>query len=173
MLKIVIRDTENNELTSFTLLPSQYFVLDENIDLNSMRGVDIFRISQLQTLAVAPVKLPESYSKVFGTQALKAKKLFEKMSSYRARAREALSDFRESLKEPNSDALLLLEKYGSFFVNDQKKIAIYQSLLVQKLQKLLALAQTNCAFNCQKEVANFKKVVSEINNLKASLIAFT
>jgi hypothetical protein len=172
-LKIVIRDIEDNELTSFTLLPSQYFVLDENIDLNSMRGVDIFRVSQLQTLAVAPVKSPESYIKVFGTQASKAKKLFEKMSSDRIRTREALSDFREGLKEPNSDALLLLEKYGAFFVNDQKKIAIYRSLLIQKLQKLLALAQTDCALKCQKEVTNFKKVVSEINNLKASLITFS
>lgn len=37
MLKIVIRDTENIEITSFTLLPSQYFVFDENIDSDSMR----------------------------------------------------------------------------------------------------------------------------------------
>ena len=172
MLKIVIRDTENGEITSFTLLPSQYFVFDENIDSSSMWGADIFRISQLQTLAIAPVKSPESYPKVFGTQAPKVKKLFEKMLSERTRAREALSQFRQSLKEPTSDALLLLEKYGAFFVNDQKKTAIYQSLLVQKLQKLLVLAQTNCTLNCQKEVANFKKAVSEIVSLRSSLVAF-
>jgi hypothetical protein len=92
------------------------------------------------------------------------------MSSDRKQIREALSSFRKSVREPNSDVQLLLEKYGAFFVNDQKKIAIYQSILVQKLQKLLVLTQTNCALNCQKEVVNFKKIVSDVRSLKSSLI---
>jgi hypothetical protein len=172
MLKIVIRDADSTEITSFTLLPSQYFVFDEGIDSDSMRWADIFRISQLQTLAIAPVKSSESYQKVFGTQASMAKKLFEKMSSERVRARDSLTQFRQSLKEPTSDTLQLLEKYGSFFVNDQKKISIYQSLLAQKLQKLLVLGQTDCALSCQKEITAFKKVVGEITSIKSSLITF-
>jgi hypothetical protein len=65
IVKLAVKDTKNDEITSFTLLPSQYFVLDENIDLSGLREADIYRISQLQTLAIAPVKLAESYIRVF------------------------------------------------------------------------------------------------------------
>jgi hypothetical protein len=36
------------------------------------------------------------------------------MSSDRKQIREALSSFRKSVREPNSDVQFLLEKYGAF-----------------------------------------------------------
>ena len=171
MLKITIQDVEKAEITSFTLLPSQYFVLDKSINLESMRGVDIFRISQLQTLAIAPIKSQESYQKVFGPQSSNAQKLFEKMRADRTQIQNSLSQLGQYFKEPNSDARVFLQKYGAFFVNDQKKAAIYQSLLAQRLQNLFVLTQKNCVTSCQKEVTALKNIVNEIADLRSSLFA--
>jgi hypothetical protein len=173
ILRISIRDSVNKEVTSLTLLPSQYFILDDSIDIENMREVDIFRISQLQTLAIALPKSPESYSKVFDTQDQKAKDLFNKALAERNKSRAALSKFVWALKEEDGSAISFLERYGAFFINDQKKWALYRWILGKRLQDLLKISQKSCGDICKKESTTIALKVTEIKEIREKLLALS
>jgi hypothetical protein len=153
--------------TTVDVFPSEHFVYDPSLGDN-YDWIDVFRVWQLARLELINYKNKEDVARLGGS----SDSIVEIIGEYEKFLKKRTLLATEVVKKftaKEDDWLVLLEKYGSFFINDAKRKVILQNSLIWLAQSVIlhdtAMCIDACLKNDSEVITHTKKVKERIESL--------
>ena len=112
-MRVKITDTSSSGgiITEFNLLPTQFFRFNAQAPVQEMRGADVFRLAQINTLSTGLPEIATTFKKIFADDSGSAQLLFTIYSDLRKERLTRLTAFSDSFLIKDNSEVSFFEKY--------------------------------------------------------------
>lgn len=152
---------DKKTLTSLNVFPSEYFSFDPLLAEN-FQNADVFRLGQIATLTILDHRRERDLLAISSDKKEEVEELFREHSLFLEQRSADAVKIISQFPATEDAGLELIEKYGGYFLNEEKKRVIIRNSFIGLAQKLTQYDINTCDVACSSNQQQIRSIVKNI-----------